>query len=52
MSTGGFPGLQDGEWEELWDCWRGGVLNGEIHKIFLLKGEFEGEKNHFFSSFI
>ena len=24
------------------------MLNGEIHKIFLLNGEFEGEKNHFF----
>ena len=30
LSTGGVPGLQDGEWEEVWDCWGGGVLNGEF----------------------
>ena len=37
LSTGGVPGLQDGEWEEVSDCWGGGVLNGE----------FKGEKSFF-----
>ena len=62
LSTGGVPGLRDGEWEEMWDCWGGGVLNGEFegeefsffrnniddkfHKIFVIHGEFEG-KNQF-----
>ena len=30
LSTGGVPGLQDGEREELWDCWGGGVLYGKF----------------------
>ena len=30
LSTGWVPWLQDGEWEEVWDCWGGGVLNGEF----------------------
>ena len=53
LSTGGVPGLQDGEREELWDCSGGGVLNGEFEgggsSIFLsLNDEFEGEKIIFY----
>ena len=43
MSTGGVPGLQDGEWEEVSDCSGGGVLNGEFggEKIqFLITDKF------------
>ena len=36
LSTGGVPGLQDGEWEEVWDCWGGGVLNGEFEIISMI----------------
>ena len=34
LSTGKVPGLRDGEWEEVWDCSGGGVLNGEFEDFF------------------